>query len=108
MGALATTGYIDTALDVARDMSELHIESETISDDEDDVLTVLNGVPEEGLAPRWVSAPSILFLATTQRFFLVVLPIGFPSVPTLWGADARTCLLAGHIVENARCLSRFA
>ena len=39
------TRYVDTALDVERDMSKLLIDSDAISDEEEDVLSLGNGVP---------------------------------------------------------------
>ena len=48
--SLAFMGYVDTTLDVERDMSKLLIESEVLSDDEERAISLGNGVP--GGRPR--------------------------------------------------------
>ena len=60
--SLAFRGYVDTALDVERDMSRLLIGPDAISGEEEDVLAPGNGVPTRG-ASRWALVPRLLSLS---------------------------------------------
>ena len=65
--SLAFNGYVDTTLDVERDMTKRLVESDALSEEENEVPTLGNGVLRERGPTLGVGTP-FTYLSSTQRF----------------------------------------